>query len=166
MLSGYDNARLDRALTQAQDHVADSAGAYCGLLARGPQLCTLYGVPASGKTAAQVEAALRAQVALLAQDGVPLPELQRVKNQWVASEVYKLDSVFNQARIVSTHWVNGFPLDSDERLITRLRAVTSEQVKSVAARYFGDDGLTVATLLPQPSDKTRKPRAAPAGSRH
>ena len=166
VLSGYDNARLDRALTQAQDHVADSAGAYCGLMARGPQLCTLYGVPASGKTAAQVEAALRAQVALLAQDGVPAPELQRVKNQWVASEVYKLDSVFNQARIVSTHWINGFPLDTDERLITRLRAVTSDQVKSVAARYFGDDGLTVATLLPQPPDKTRTPRAAPAGSRH
>lgn len=166
VLSGYDNARLDRALTQSDDHVADSAGAFCGLMARGPQLCTLYGVPASGKTAAQVEAALRAQVALLAKEGVPQAELQRVKNQWVASEVYKLDSVFNQARIVATHWVNGFPLDTDERLIARLRAVTSEQVKSVASRYFGDDALTVATLLPQPPDKTRKPRVAPAGARH
>ena len=166
VLSGYDNARLDRALTQADDHVADSAGAYCGLMARGPQLCTLYGVPASGKTAAQVEAALRAQLALLAKEGVPLAELQRVKNQWVASEVYKLDSVFNQARIVATHWINGFPPDTDERLIARLRAVTSEQVKSVAARYFGDDALTVATLLPQPADKARKPRVAPAGARH
>lgn len=166
VLSGYDNARLDRALTQSTDHVADSAGAYCGLMARGPQLCTLYGVPASGKTAAQVEAALRAQLALLAQEGVPPAELQRVKNQWVASEVYKLDSVFNQARIVASHWINGFPPDTDERLIARLRAVTSEQVKSVAARYFGDDALTVATLLPQPADKTRKPRVAPTGARH
>jgi len=30
VLSGYDNARLDRALTQAEGHLADSAGAYCG----------------------------------------------------------------------------------------------------------------------------------------
>jgi zinc protease len=36
----------------------------------------------------------------------------------------------------------------------------------VAARYFGDDQLTVAELLPQPLDKTRKPRPPPAGHRH
>ena len=41
VLSGYDNARLDRALTQQDDHVADSAGASCGLGARGPELCVL-----------------------------------------------------------------------------------------------------------------------------
>jgi zinc protease len=172
VLSGYDNARLDRALTQTTDHVADSAGAYCGLVSRGPQVCTLYAVPASGKSAAQAEAALRAQLAVLAKEGVPQAELQRVKNQWIASEVYKRDSVFNQARILATHWINGFPLDADARLIARLRAVTSEQIQSVAARYFTDDGLTVATLLPQPpqppqaGSAQRPVRAAPAGMRH
>jgi zinc protease len=63
-------------------------------------------------------------------------------------------------------WINGFPLGSDQRLMARLRDVTAEQVQSVAARYFGDDALTVATLLPQPLDKTRKPRPAAAGARH
>jgi zinc protease len=166
VLSGYDNARLDRALTQGTDPVADSAGAYCGLVARGPQLCVLSGVPATGKTAAQVEQALRQQVGRVAAEGVSEAELQRVKNQWVASEIYKLDSVFNQARILGVHWINGFPLDSDERTIARLRTVTSAQVQGVAARYFGDDALTVATLLPQPPDTTRKPRVPPPGSRH
>jgi len=166
VLAGYDNARLERALTQGDDPVADSAGAYCGMVARGPQLCTLYGVPATGKTAAQVEQALRQQVARIASEGVSEAELKRVKNQWVAGEVYKQDSVFNQARILGVHWINGFPLDADERLIARLRAVTAAQVQDVAARYFGDDALTVATLLPQPPDKTRKPRVPPAGSRH
>jgi zinc protease len=166
VLSGYDNARLDRALTQGADHVADSAGVHCGLGARGPEMCLLFGVPSAGKTAAQVETALRAQLALVAREGVQPAELQRVKNQWVASEVYKQDSVFNQARSLGTDWVSGFPPDADEKLIARLRAVTAEQVQSVAARYFGDDALTVATLLPQPVDKNRKPRAAPAGLRH
>jgi zinc protease len=166
VLSGYDNARLDRALTQGDDHVADSAGAGCGMAARGPQLCTLYGIPSDGKTAAQVEASLREQIAKIAKEGVQDEELQRVKNQWIASEIYKQDSVFNQARIVSTHWINGFPLDADERIIARLRTVTSDQIKSVAARYFGDDALTVATLLPQPPDRNRKPRVAPVGARH
>jgi zinc protease len=166
VLAGYDNARLDRALTQGNDPVADSAGAYCGMVARGPQLCVLSGVPATGKTATQVEQALRQQVARVATDGVSEAELQRVKNQWVASEIYKLDSVFNQARILGVDWINGFPLDADERTIARLRNVTAAQVKDVAARYFGDDALTVATLLPQPPDTTRKPRVLPPGSRH
>ncbi len=166
VLSGYDNARLDRALTQSADHVADSAGAWCGFAARGPQLCTMYGVPSAGKTALQVEEALRAQLALIAKEGVPDAELQRVKNQWISSEIYKQDSVFNQARIVATHWINGFALDADARIIARLRTVTSARIQAVAARYFGDDALTVATLLPQPVDKNRKPRAAVPGARH
>jgi zinc protease len=126
----------------------------------------MFGVPANGKTAAQVEAALREQLARVARDGVQQAELQRVKTQWVAGEVYKLDSVFNQARILGVHWVNGFPLDADARIIARLRAITPRQVQTVAAKYFGDDALTVATLLPQPLDKQRKPRVPQTGARH
>jgi zinc protease len=166
VLDGYSGARLDRALTQGDNRVADSAGSYNGLWGRGPQLFMLDGVPAAGKTPEQVEAALREQVARVAKDGVSEAELNRVKTQWVASEVYKLDSVFNQARELGSNWVQGQPLDAGERLIARLRAVTPEQVKSVAQKYFGDDQLTVAILRPQPLDKTRKPRTPPPGSRH
>ena len=166
VLSGHDGARLPRALTQAKNHVADSVGSWYGLSGRGPQLFHLYGVPATGKTAAQVELALREQVSKVAREGVSEAELQRVKNQWVAAEVYKLDSVFNQARELGVGWINGFAPESQARLLERLRGVSAQQVKAVAAKYFGDDALTVATLLPQPIDKTRKPRVPPAGSRH
>jgi zinc protease len=166
VLDGYSGARLERALTQGDNRVADSAGSYNGLWGRGPQLFTLEGVPAQGKTAAQVEVALREQVARIARDGVTEAELNRVKTQWVASEVYKLDSIFNQARELGSHWMQGLPLDASEQLIARLRAVTAGQVQAVAGKYFGDDQLTVAVLLPQPLDKTRKPRQALAGARH
>ena len=166
VLDGYSGARLERALTQGADRVADSAGASNGLLGRGPQMFILDGVPAPGKTAAQVEAALREQVARIAREGVSAVELERVKTQWVAGEVYKRDSLFNQARELGTYWVLGLPLDTNDRLLTRLRAITAEQVQSVAARYFGEDQLTVATLLPQPPDPNRVRRPAPAGARH
>jgi zinc protease len=166
VLDGYSGARLDRALTQGTDRVADSAGASNGLWGRGPQLFTLDGVPAPGKTPEQVEAALRAEVTKVARDGVNEAELNRVKTQWVASEVYKLDSVMNQARELGGDWVQGLPLDAGERLIQRLRGISAEQVKAVAARYFGDDQLTVGILRPQPVDPNRKPRTAPPGLRH
>ncbi|CAN5696832.1 pitrilysin family protein [soil metagenome] len=165
VLDGYSGARLDRALTQGEGRVADSAGSSNGLFGRGPQLFILDGVPAEGKTAAQVEAALREQVAKVAREGVSEAELNRVKTQWVAGEVYKLDSVMNQARELGGYWVQGLPLDSGEQLIARLRGVTAEQVKAVAGKYFGDDQLTVATLRPQPIDKNRKPRTPSAGVR-
>jgi len=166
VLDGYSGARLERSLTQGSDRVADSVGAGNGLWGRGPQLFTLDGVPAKGKTPEQVEAALRAEVAKVAREGVSEAELTRVKTQWIAGEVYKLDSVMNQARELGGFWVQGLPLDAGERLIQRLRGVTAEQVKSVAARYFGDDQLTVGILRPQPVDPNRKPRTPPAGMRH
>jgi zinc protease len=166
VLDGYPGARLDRALTQGPDRVADSAGAGNGFSGRGPQLFTLDGVPAPGKTPEQVEAALRAEVARIARDGVDEAELQRVKTRWVAGEVYKRDSVFNQARELGSDWVLGLPLDADARLIARLKAVTAAQVQAVAGRYFGDDQLTVGILRPLPRDPHAPPRPAPAGVRH
>lgn len=166
VLDGYPGARLDRELTQGDARVADSAGASNGMWGRGPQLFTLDGVPVKGKTAEQVEAALRAQVLRIAQDGISDVELNRVKTQWVAGEVYKLDSVFNQARSLGSYWALGLPLDAGERLVEGLRAVSADQVKAVAAKYFGDDQLTVATLRPQALDPTRKARTPPPGARH
>ncbi|MBV5298302.1 MAG: insulinase family protein [Rhodoferax sp.] len=166
VLDGYSGARLERSLTQGPDRVADSVAAYNGLRGRGPQLFMLTGVPAKGKTADQVEQGLRAQLLRIAQEGVSAAELKRVKTQWVANEVYKLDSLFNQARELGSQWVLGLPPDAGEQLIVRLRAVTAGQVQQVAAKYFGDDALTVAHLLPQPLDKTRKPASAAAGLRH
>ena len=109
VLDGYSGARLDRALTQGSDRVADSAGAGNGLWGRGPQLFTLDGVPAPGKTPEQLEAALRAEVAKVAQDGVSEAELNRVKTQWISGEIYKLDSVNNQARELGSYWIQGLP---------------------------------------------------------
>jgi zinc protease len=166
VLDGYSGARLDRALTQGDNRLADSAGASSGLIGRGPQLFTLDGVPAEGKTTQQVADALRQQVALIAREGVSQAELQRVKTQWVASETYKLDAVFSQARELGSYWVNGLPLDADKRLVAQLRSISSAEVQAVAARYFSDDQLTQANLLPQPPGPPRARPVPAAGSRH
>ncbi|OUM01820.1 M16 family metallopeptidase [Variovorax sp. JS1663] len=165
VLDGYPGARLDRALTQGPDRVADSTGAYSGFVGRGPQLFVLDGVPAAGKTPEAVEAALREQVAKIAREGIGEAELARVKTQWTASETYKLDSVMAQARELGSNWIQGLPLDASPRMIARLQKVTAAEVQAVAAKYFGDDQLTVATLRPLPPDPQRRARgfAAPGG---
>ncbi|GKS93114.1 pitrilysin family protein [Acidovorax sp. SUPP2825] len=161
VLSGYDGARLERALSQGSDRVADSSDSSASVVGRGPSVFLLTGVPAPGKTPQQVEDALRAEVARIAREGVSEAELARVKTQWAASTIYQRDSLQSQASDLGSNWVQGLPPDADARLIALLRAVTPAQVQSVAARYFGDDQLTVGTLLPQPMAPGAK-RAAPA----
>ena len=100
----------------------------------------------------------------VARDGVSEAELHRVKTQWMASEIYKRDSVMGQAQELGSLWIQGLPLDADERLIERLRPITSAQVQAVAGKYFGDDRLTVATLVPQPGAGKRPVDAAPSES--
>jgi zinc protease len=165
VLDGYSGARLERALTQGEQRLADSVGASNGLMGRGPQFFYLEGVPAKGQTTEALEAALRAQVQKVATEGVTESELQRVKTQWVASEIYKLDSVFNQARELGVAWALGLPPDHGTQLMDKLRQVTAAQVQAVAQKYFGDDQLTVAVLRPQPLSGPVR-RKAPAGARH
>jgi zinc protease len=167
VLSGYDGARLERALSQGPQRVADNAGSGADVMGRGPSLFLLMGVPAQGKTAVQVEEALRAELARIASEGIHAAELERVKTQWVAQTVYQRDSLHGQATDLGSNWVLGLPLDAEEHLLALLRGVTPEQVQSVAQRYFGDDQLTVATLVPQPLDTQRKRPTGPAlGARH
>lgn len=164
VLDGYGGARLDRALVQGEGgkRLADSAGAGYGPLGRGPAQFTLSAVPAAGVGAAETEKALRDEVERIAREGVNHTELQRVKTQWAASEIYKLDSVYNQAQELGTWWVNGLATDSAVRLMAGLRAVTGEQVRSVAQRLFAEDRLNVAVLVPDPS---RRAPPAPSGPR-
>lgn len=157
VLDGYSGARLDRALVQGQGtggkRIADSAGASYGLMGRGPQLFSLTAVPARGVTPGMAAAALKSEVERIAREGISEAELRRVKTQWTAGEVYKLDSVFNQAQELGSYWANGLDIHTGDRLMERLRAVTAAQVQSVAQRYFSDQQLTTAVLVPQGSPK-------------
>ena len=153
VLDGYSGARLERALVQGPgtggQRIADSASSGYGLMGRGPQVFTASAVPARGVTPEATMAALKAEIQRIAREGVSEEELQRVKTQWTASEVYKLDSVFSQAQEQGSYWVNGLPTDAGERLMAGLRAVTAEQVRAVAGRYFTDRTLNTGVLVPE-----------------
>ncbi|MGQ9724705.1 MAG: M16 family metallopeptidase [Tepidimonas sp.] len=151
VLDGHSAARLERALVQGQGgaRLADTVGASYGLAGRGPELFLLNASPKAGVAVEAVEAALKAEIGRIARDGVTEAELQRVKNQWMASEVYKLDSTFAQARELGMNWVLGWPPDAGARLLERLQAIGAEDVRRVAQRYFVDDQLTVGILRPQ-----------------
>jgi len=160
VLDGYSGARLDRALTQGEHPLADEAGAEYTFSGRGPQLFQLEAVPKKGQNLDQLEAALKAEIRKIADEGVNESELKRVKAQWIASAVYKRDSLFMQAQEIGSYWIEGLPLDSAELIMKELSNVTPAQVQAVAKKYFMDDQLTVGTLVPLPINTEAAKRAA------
>lgn len=167
ILDGHDAARFPRRLVREQ-RIAQSAGAGYDAVARGPGLFYLQGSPAAGHTRAELEAALRVEVARIAVDGVDADELARARAQLVAGEVYKLDSMFGQAMEIGRLESAGIGYQRSERLIEKLKAVTAEQIQAVVRRYFVDDGLTVAELEPQalPAAAAKAPPRAAVPVRH
>jgi zinc protease len=163
VLDGYDNARLNAKLVRT-DKVANSVGAGYSNIARGPVYFMLDGTPAQGTTTAQLEMLLRAEVERIAKEGVSEDELKRVKTQLIAGQIYKRDSIFGQAMEIGVMEMSGLSHADIDRIIEKLKTVTSKQVQAVAQKYFSDDRLTVATLVPLPLSEKKAP--PPAGMRH
>ncbi|MBI5438749.1 MAG: insulinase family protein [Nitrosomonadales bacterium] len=157
VLDGNESARLNKHLVREQQ-VASGAGAGYDATSRGPSLFTLEATPSEGKTVNDVEAALRREIAQLVKDGVSEEELQRVKAQVTAGEVYKLDSLFYQAMQIGQMESIGLPHRAIQVMLEKLQAVTAEQVRQAAEEFLQDDSLTVAVLDPQPlSGKPKHP---------
>jgi zinc protease len=159
ILDGHEAARFSKHLIREQ-RLAVAAGVGYDTTSRGPGMFYLQGSPSEGKTRAELEAGFRAELASIQQDGVADDELARAKAQLVASQIYKLDSMFAQAMEIGQMESVGISHKLDRRMIEKLQAVSAEQVQAVARKYFGDDQLTVAELDPQPLPQTPRPRSA------
>ena len=161
ILDGHDAARFNKKLVR-EDKVALSVNIDYDATARGPGMIYLSGTPSEGKTVADLETALRAEIARIQKEGVSEPELKRARAQLVAAEVYKLDSMFGQAMEIGQIESAGLPYQKLDRMLEKLQKVSAAEVQAVARKYFTDDTLTIGVLEPQPLDgKPRRPSAAP-----
>lgn len=165
VLDGHDAARLPRNLVRGEK-IAVAAGAGYDSTARGEGVFMLDGTPTSGRSVAELEAALRAQIERVRREGVSEEELNRVKIQIVAAQIYKRDSMMAQAMEVGHTEAVGHSWRDIDRMVAKIRTVTAEEVQAVARKYFDDDRLTVTVLDPQPLAQAKREVAATAPLRH
>jgi zinc protease len=166
VLDGGDSARLSRELVRGSA-IAASAGADYGSYSRLPGMFLLSGTPTDRHTVADVEKALRDMVASLREELIDEAELKRIVTQAIASKVFEADSLFAQAMEIGVLETVGLDWRLAEIEIDALKAVTPEQVRTVAQRYLVDQNLTVATLTPLPMEqRTARAGKAAAGGRH
>ncbi|MCP4126550.1 MAG: insulinase family protein [Gammaproteobacteria bacterium] len=164
ILDGGNSSRISQKLIRGKE-IAVSAGAGYSAFSKYSGMLSMSGIPARGKSVDDLEQALRAEIELLKRELVSEEELQRVRAQVVASQVYELDSVFYQAMQIGTLETIGLEWKLVDEYAANMQAVTAEQVRAVAQKYLLDDHLTVAVLEPLPLENKPQSRAV-SGGRH
>jgi zinc protease len=157
ILDGGNGARLSSRLIRGQQ-IAVSAGA-------GYDMFMLEATPAEGKSVFDLEYALKQEIYQLQTELVSPEELQRIKAQVLANDIYQKDSNFYQAMQLGMLETVGIGWQTADEYVQNINKVTAEQVREVARKYLLEDTLTVAYLDPQPITETPKAGKS-TGGRH
>ena len=164
ILDGGDSARFSKNLVRGNE-IAASVSASYGLFSRLADVFTVAGTPVKEKSIADLQQAIMKQITQLQTELVSEQELNRIKAQVVANAVYERDTVFYQAMQIGMLETVGLDWHLSDSYVDNVQAVTAEQVQAVAKKYFIDQGLTMAELIPMPMDGKKRAMSA-GGARH
>ncbi len=149
-LAGDASARLNKSLFRGRG-LATSVSASYSAGSRWHTLFMFSGVPRAGHTLAEIEAALKAEIAAMKESPPAREELELVKTRVVADTLYQQDSLFSRAMTIGSLAVVGLDWRLKDRYVENISEVTPTQVRAVARKYLVDEQLTVAYLLPRSS---------------
>ncbi|HZB45590.1 MAG TPA: pitrilysin family protein [Pyrinomonadaceae bacterium] len=143
VLSSLLNGRTGRLYKSLvlEQQVANNAGAGQNSL-KYEGYFEMNGVAKPGRKPEEVEQALYKEIEKIQKDGVPAQELQKVKNQYAANTFRGLQSNFGlMVQLLLRDGNRGWDtINSDP---ARFQAVTAEDIKRVADRYFKPENRTV-----------------------
>jgi zinc protease len=78
-------------------------------------------------------------------------EMQRVKSQVIASRVYAMDSMENQATIIGQLESVGLDWRLKDEYIENITEITASDLVAVVKKYIKQDALAITQLLPESS---------------
>ena len=151
LLDGGNSSRFARNLVRGSQ-IATSVSAGYSLYSLHDTLFTVAAIPANGTSVEELEAAVIEQIRAVQAEPPTEEELARVKAQVVASSVFEQDSSFYQAMKLGILETVGLGWETEDAYVDRINAVTADQIQRVAQKYFAEDRLTVAELVPQSTD--------------
>lgn len=133
--------------------IAVSAESYYDIYSLHSNLLVLSGVPAAHHSIAELKNAFLQEIKRLQTTLVSKAELQRIKAQLIAQNVYKKDSMMNQVLDIGQPEVVGLSWRDSEAFVSRIEAVTPEQIRAVAKEYLQLNSLTTVCLKPKTISK-------------
>ncbi|NIA71168.1 insulinase family protein [Pelagibius litoralis] len=150
ILGGGATSRLYSRLVVEQATAA-SAGAGYSPMAYDYTTFDFYGAPRPGGEIEAVEAALRAEIAVLLENGVSEAEVAAAKKRMAASAVFARDNLRTAPRIIGTALTTGGSLEAIEAWPERIEAVTAEEVNAALKKVLRSEQSVTGYLLPKPT---------------
>jgi zinc protease len=154
-------SRLSQSL-QLEQGLAIGSGAWHSALSLDEGEFGLYAVPAEGVSLAELETAMDAVLADLAEEGPTDEELERARAGVRASEIYAQDSGAGLARRYGAALSVGLTVDEVEMWPELLKSVTAEDVKAAAALLRSEASVTGWLLSPGMDPATGAPATPPS----
>jgi zinc protease len=145
LLTTGQSSRLYRAVVDAQ--LATSVGSSQAAKID-PGLFTLSAQVRKGVPVEKVEQVIYAELAKLEADGPSAEELQKAKNQFIASYYRSLQSIAERAQEIGVEQVIFGDYHNLAQVEPRINAVTAADIQRVLKLYFQPTNRTVAVLVP------------------
>ena len=128
-------SRLSQSL-QVEQKIAIGTGGWYSPQARDATVLTLYVVPVPGKSLAEVEAAMDAEIAKFIKEGPTEEEMARVKRVQRANRIYAQDNQSSLARLYGAALSAGFSVNDVQNWPNVIEAITAEQVRQAAETHL------------------------------
>lgn len=151
ILSGGRSSRLTRRLVDQEQIALNVNMSAQQSLDPGQILVSLQ--VRGGKDPKQAEKLLYEEFERLGRDGVTAEELEKAKNQILAEYFRGLRTIAGKANLIGNYEVFHGGWQNLAETEKRVRAVSAEQVKAVAAKYLTAKNRTVGTLVPETSSR-------------
>ena len=148
ILANGESSRLYNSLVYTKQ-VASEAGAQLDLR-EDVSLFVVYTILAGGKSPADGEAALAAEIARMQDASVMAAELEKAKNQLVTAKLFELETNDGKAEALGRAAVLYGDPNRINTEVARLQTVTAADVQRVMKKYFGATNRVVLTYLPEP----------------
>jgi zinc protease len=163
LMGGSSNSYLYRALVVDQPLAVGASAGYQGTSLDESQF-SIAASPKAGVSFAQIEQVIDGVIAKIAQDPASSEDLERVKTQLIAETIYAQDSQATMARWYGGALATGLSIKDIKSWPDRIRAVTADQVRQVAAKWL-DKKRSVTGYLIKSADDSKDSKDAAAAKR-
>ncbi len=154
ILDAGDSGRFSKELIRTKQ-LASSVDVFYNLYARYQTQFVLYGTPNQSHRVEDLKQGILTELKRLQNEPLNEDELQRIKTQIIAQKTFERDSIFGQAMEMGMLETVGIGWQTAEKYVDRINSVTAKDIQTVAQRYFQDNDMTEAQLIPSKTEVTQ-----------
>jgi zinc protease len=158
LMGSGSNSYLYRALVVDKPLAVAASAAYQGT-ALDPSQFSISAAPRPGVEFSQIEEVIDRVIADIQQNPIRAEDLERVKTQLIAESIYAQDNQATMARWYGGALATGLSIDDVRSWPDRIRAVTAEQVRAAALKWFDKKRSVTGYLIKDTTPKREEKRS-------